>query len=174
VYGLHGIFSTTPVAKVQSYEPSGFDIGTNDRLRHSAPSDSCEKKLVPRRLIADAPGIETNDAEVPARSRRLLRKNNLDEIACLRLSSFARLGQRMTGRSHGNDLDTCNVDAAKSRPVHVQLTSHADGSKAASDNALDAAKGLHQEANRHRRELGVEFTKQRCQPIARQHAIDRE
>ena len=100
------------------------------------------------------------------------RKHKLDEIACLQWSSFARLGQRMTGRGHGNDADAFNVDAAKSRHVHVQLASHADAGMAVSDHALDTAKGLHQEADRHRRELGVEFTQQRRQPIARQHAVD--
>jgi hypothetical protein len=32
--------STKPVAEVQSHEPSSFDIGANDRLRRSMPSDS--------------------------------------------------------------------------------------------------------------------------------------
>ena len=104
------------------------------------PIEFSEKKLVPRCLIANAPGIETDDAEVPAPSRRLLRKNKLDEIACLQWSSFARLGQRMTGRGHGNDPDAFNVDAAKSRHVRVQQVSHADASMAVSDHALDAAK----------------------------------
>ena len=94
--------------------------------------------------------------------RGLLREHELDEIAGLRWSSLARLGQRMTGRGHGNDQNAFDVDAAKSRHVHVQLASHADASMAVADHALDAAKGLHQEANRHRRELGVEFTQQRC------------
>ena len=74
----------------------------------------------------------------------------------------------------GNDPDTGDVDAAKSRHVYVQQASHADASKAASDHALDTAKGLHQEANRHRRKLRVKITKQRCQSIARQHTVDRE
>lgn len=84
------------------------------------------------------------DAEVPALCRGLLRKNKLDEIACLRWSSFARLGQRITGRSHGNELDAFNVHAAKSRRVHVQLTSHADASMAVSDHTRIywTAKGL--------------------------------
>ncbi len=151
-----------------------FDIGANIRFRHSAPSEPSEKKLVPRCQIADAPGIETDDAKVPTVRRGLFRKNKLDEIACLRWSSFARLGQRMTGRGHGNDLDAFNIDAAKTRHVHVQQASNADGSMAVSDHAFDAAKGLHQEANRHRRELGMEFTKQHCQPLARQHAVDHE
>jgi hypothetical protein len=73
VYGLHGIFYATPVRKVQAHEPSGFDIGANDRFRHSAPSESCEKKLVPRCLIADAPGIEADDPKIPALQRAKLR-----------------------------------------------------------------------------------------------------
>jgi hypothetical protein len=86
-------------------EPFSFDIGADRRFRHSAPSESGEKKLVPRRLIADAPGIETHDSEVPARARRLLRKNKLDEIARLTLSTSAGLGQRMIGRRHEKMLD---------------------------------------------------------------------
>jgi hypothetical protein len=48
VYDRHSIFSTTPVRQVQSHKPSGFDIGANARFRHSTPSHSGEKKLVPR------------------------------------------------------------------------------------------------------------------------------
>ncbi len=129
---------------------------------------------MPRCQIADAPGVETDDAEVPALARRLLRKNKLDEIACLQRKSLVRQGQRMTGRRYRNDPDAFNVDAAKSGHVHVQLVSDADAGMAVSDRALDAAKGLHQKPNRHRRELGVEFTKQPYQPIVRQHAVDRE
>jgi hypothetical protein len=59
-------------------------------------------------------------------------------------------------------------------PPAKQLVSDADAGMAVSDRALDAAKGLHQKPNRHRRELDVEFTKQPYQPIVRQHAVDRE
>src|ERR1700738_1055886 len=99
-------------------------------------------------------------------------KNKLDEIACRRWSSFTRLGEWMTGRGHRNELDAFNLKAAKSRHVHVQFASHADASMPTSDHALDTAKGLRQETNRHRWEPRAEFTKQRCQPIARQHAVD--
>jgi hypothetical protein len=44
VYGLQRMFSTTPVGKVQSLQPSGLDISANERLQHSAPSDPSEKK----------------------------------------------------------------------------------------------------------------------------------
>ena len=91
---------------------------------------------MPRCLIADAPGIETDDGEVPAPPRRLLRKNKLDEIARVQSSGFVRLGQRMTVRGHGNDQDAFDVDAAKSRHVHVQQVSHADAGMAVLDHAL--------------------------------------
>ena len=48
----------------------GLDIGANDRLRHSPPSESGQTQLVPGCLIADAPGIETDDAEVTALTSR--------------------------------------------------------------------------------------------------------
>jgi hypothetical protein len=73
----------------------------------------------------------------PARPGRLLRKNKLDEIAGLRWSSFARLSQRMTGRSHRNNADTSDVDAAKSRHVQVQQAPDVDAGVAASDHTLD-------------------------------------
>jgi hypothetical protein len=75
-----------------------------------------------------------------------------------RWSGFARIGERMTGRGRGNELDAFNVDAAKSRHVPMQLASHAVASMAVSDHALDTAKGLHRETNRHRRELSVDYT----------------
>ena len=75
-----------------------------------------------------------------------------------RWSGFARIGERMTGRGRGNELDAFNVDAAKSRLLHMQLASHADASMAVSHHALDTAKSLHRETNRHRRELSVEYT----------------
>src|ERR1700730_5609905 len=74
VYGLHSVFSTTPVGKVQPYQPSSFDIGANDRFRHSAPSDAGEKKLVPRCLIADAPGIESRDQGAAPKGRPVVGK----------------------------------------------------------------------------------------------------
>jgi hypothetical protein len=40
----------------------------------------------------------------------------------------------------------------------MQLASHADASMAVSHHALDTAKSLHRETNRHRRELSVEYT----------------
>ena len=56
----------------------------------------------------------------------MLRKDKLDEIACLRWSSFARLGQRMTGRSHGNELDAFNDQLQESATrlvnvIHLEL-----------------------------------------------------
>jgi hypothetical protein len=98
--------------------------------------------------------METDDAVIPALRPELLRENKLEEIACRRWSSFARLGERVTGRGHRNELDAFDIKAAKSRYVHVQLASHTDASMAVSDRALDTAEGLHQETNRHRRELG--------------------
>jgi len=65
----------------------------------------------------------------------------------------------MIGRGHGYDVDAPDVDAAKSHHIHVQLAAHADAGMAAPDRALDAARGLHEKTNRHRRELRVEITK---------------
>lgn len=157
--GVQSIFPTTPVGKIQAHEPSVLDIGPNDRLRHAAPSEAGEKELVPRRLIADAPGIEADDAEIPTPSRRLFGEDKLDEIACLRWRRFARLGERMTWGSHWDELDTFYVDAAKSCHIHVQLASHADACVAVSERVLDAAEGLHQKSDRHGWELGFEFAK---------------
>jgi hypothetical protein len=70
--------------------------------------------------------------------------------------------------------DAFDIDAVNSSHVHVQLASHANASMAVSDHALDAAKSLHKEANRYRRELTVKFTKQCCQSIAGQHAVHHE
>ena len=61
----------------------------------------------------------------------------------------------MIGRGHGYDADALDVDAAKSR----QLAAHPVAGMAAPDRALDAARGLHEKTNRHRRKLRVEITK---------------
>jgi hypothetical protein len=66
----------------------------------------------------------------------------------------------MTGRGQGYDVDALDVDAAISRHVRVQLTVHPEAGMAVPDRALDAAKGLHEKTNRHRRKLRVEITKQ--------------
>ena len=72
MYGMQRMGSTAVVRKLQSHEPPGFDICTDVRFRHSGPSETGEEKLVPRCLITDAPGIETDDADVLALRRRLL------------------------------------------------------------------------------------------------------
>jgi len=64
----------------------------------------------------------------------------------------------MIGRGHGYDVDALDVDAAKSRHVHVQLAAHPDAGMAVPDRALDTARSP-RKTNRHRRKLRVEITK---------------
>jgi hypothetical protein len=91
--------------------------------------------------------------------RGLLREHEPEEIARLRWRSLPRLDRRMIGRGQGYDVDALDVDAAKSRHVHVQPAAHADADMAAPDRALDAARGFHEKPNRHRRKLRAETTK---------------
>ena len=57
---------------------------------------------------------------------RAAREHEPDEIAGPRWRSLARLDRRMIGRGQGYDVDALDVDAAKSRHVHVQPAAHAD------------------------------------------------
>jgi hypothetical protein len=80
----------------------------------------------------------------------------------------------MTGRSNRDDLNASNFKSSKTRGVHMKPASDANRSSAAADHALDAAKCLDQEPNRHGREFGVEITQQCYEPIAREKAVDDE
>jgi hypothetical protein len=72
---------------------------------------------VPRGEIADAPGIEADDAKVPALPSRLLRKNELDEIACLQWSG-------MVGGIGMVLLERTVLDPRGGRPVNAHMADH--------------------------------------------------
>ena len=130
VHHLQRVLSAAPITKIQLHEPSGFNIGTNHRFGHSAPSDAPEKKLLLRCQIADPPGRETDNTEVSVFGCRFLRQNNLDVILSVRGRSALCRCKRMVGGGNGNEPHAADLNSPQTSAVHVQYAPDADAGAA--------------------------------------------